>query len=734
MNLSMMKQRKLMGDLWGGFAAMLVALPSAIAFGVTIFAAIGPAHAGLGALAGILGTVALGVVAPAFGGTNRLITAPCAPAAAVLAAFAIHLVQQGTNPSIVILMLTVLGLLTGIIQILLGTVGIGKLIRYIPYPVVSGYLSGVGLIIIGSQIPKLLGLSGGTPWWQALLSTDQWQWQGILVGLVTAMAMLLAPRATKLLPAVILGLIAGIATYFGLALLDRTLLVIAGNSLIIGPLAGDASGVMEAVVGRWQDLGELKLGEIGHLLVPALTLAVLLSIDTLKSCVVLDAITRSRHDSDRELKAQGLGNIASACIGGMPGAGQMGATMVNYSSGGQTRASGIFEGLFALVAFLLLSPFIAWIPVASLAGILIVVGARMIDWHSLHLLKSPWTRFDFAVIAAVVATAIGFSLIAASGIGIALAMILFIREQLSSTVIRRKGYGGSRFSKQRRSRSEMKILEQEGDRTVILELQGSLFFGTKDQLYSALEPELSKCTYFILDMRRVQAVDVSAAHILAQIRDTVMERQAFLIFTGLPQSLPNGLNVADYFDQMEITTFTSQVKVFPDMDDALEWVEDQILGKDSLEQADETPLELHEMELFKERKEETLTDLETCLEQRAYKAGERIFAVGDEGDELFLIRRGSVRIVLPVEGTTGHHLVSYGRGGFFGGMSFLDHQPRATDAVAFTDVDLFVLKRSQFDTLNEEHKRLAVNLLEAIAGVLATRLRYSHMEMASLRN
>jgi SulP family sulfate permease len=280
----------------------------------------------------------------------------------------------------------------------------------------------------------------------------------------------------------------------------------------------------------------------------------------------------------------------------------------------------------------------------------------------------------------------------------------------------------------------MKILEQEGDRTVILELQGSLFFGTKDQLYSALEPELSKCTYFILDMRRVQAVDVSVAHILAQIRDTVMERQAFLIFTGLPQSLPNGLNVADYFDQMEITTFTSHVKVFPDVDDALEWVEDQILGKDSLAQADEIPLELHEMELFKERKEETLTDLEACLEQRAYKAGERIFAVGDEGDELFLIRRGSVRIVLPVEGTTGHHLVSYGRGGFFGGMSFLDRQPRATDAVAFTDVDLFVLKRSQFETLNEEHKRLAVNLLEAIAGVLATRLRYSHMEMVALRN
>lgn len=734
MNLSIVKDNKLIGDFWGGFAAMLVAFPSAIAFGVTIFAVIGPSHAGLGALAGILGTIALGLIASAFGGTNRLITAPCAPAAAVLAAFAIQLVQQGTNPTTIVLMLTVLGLLAGIIQIVLGTAGIGKLIRYIPYPVVSGYLSGVGLIIIGSQIPKLLGVPAGTPWWQAALALEQWQWEGILVGTVTIATTLLAPRVTRILPAVILGLIAGIGTYFGLSLLDQGLLVVTGNRLIIGPLAGDTSGLIQAVTGRWQDLGELTLAEVGHLLMPAVTLAVLLSIDTLKTCVVLDAITRSRHDSDRELKAQGLGNIVSACIGGMPGAGQMGATLVNHTSGGQTRVSGMFEGLFALIAFLILSPLITWIPVASLAGILIVVGIRMIDWHSLNLLASPWTRFDFVVIAVVVITALGFSLIAASGIGIALAMILFIREQLASTVIRGKGYGNSRFSKQRRSRAEMKTLEQKGDQTVIIELQGSLFFGTKDQLYSALEPELGKCKYFILDLRRVQAVDVSAAHVLIQIRDTVMEREGFLIFTSLPQELPNGRNIAQFFDQMEITTFTTQVQVFPEIDDALEWVEDQILGADSTNQAEETLLDLHEMDLFKDRKEETLTALEACLEQRDYKAGETIYRVGEEGDELFLIRRGSVRVVVPVSGTAGHHIASYGRGDFFGGMSFLDRQIRVTQAIAFTDVDLFVLKRGQFDTLSEEHKRLAVNLLEAIAEVLASRLRYSHMEMTALRS
>ena len=734
-DLSILRQQKITGDLWGGFAAMLVAFPSAIAFGVTIFSVIGPDYIGLGALAGILGTMSLGLVAATLGGTDRLITAPCAPAAAVLSAFAIEMVRNGVDGPSIVMMLTVLGLLTGVIQVILGSAGIGKLIRYIPYPVVSGYLSGVGLIIIGSQIPKLLGVTGDIAWWQALVEPRQWRWDGLIVGLVTASVMVLAPRFTRVVPASILGLIAGVATYFGFSLYERSLLEMAGNPLIIGPLAGDTAGITEAVVGRWRDLGQLTLGEIGGLLGPALTLAVLLSIDTLKTCVVLDTITRSRHDPNRELKAQGLGNIASACIGGMPGAGQMGATLVNYNSGGQTRVSGIVEGLFALLAFIALGPFIAWIPVASLAGILIVVGVRMIDLHSLRLLISPWTRFDFLVIAVVVATAVGFSLIAASGIGIALAMILFIREQLTSTIIRHKGYGNSTFSKQKRSRAEMRILEQSGRETVIVELQGSLFFGTRDQLYNALEADLGKCTYIILNMRQVQSVDVSAAHLLTQFRDTVIERDAYLLLTNLPEHLPNGRSIPTFFEQMEITTFTSHVEVFPDLDDALEWVEDRLLGKADMDPADETLLELAEMELFKERKEETITDLAACLEQRSYQAGEQIFKAGDAGEELFLIRRGTVRIEVSAEhGKLGHHLMSYGRGDFFGGMSFLDQQPRLTDALAATDTDLFVLSRRQFNTLTEGHKRLAVNLLEAIAGVLAARLRYSQMEITALRS
>jgi SulP family sulfate permease len=270
-------------------------------------------------------------------------------------------------------------------------------------------------------------------------------------------------------------------------------------------------------------------------MIPALTLAVLLSIDTLKTCVVLDALTRSRHDSNRELIGQGLGNLAAGAIGGVPGAGTMGATLVNISGGASTRLSGLIEGVLALLAFLLLANFISWVPVAGLAGILIVIGVRMIDRNSLTFLKSRSTILDFLVIVAVIGTALTVSLIAASGVGIVLAVVLFIREQIGGSIIRRKLLGNETFSKRVRTHAEMEILTAKGDRAAIVELQGSLFFGTADQLYRALEPDLKTRDFLILDLRRIQTVDVTAAHLLEQIKDMLAERHGFLIFSQIPR-------------------------------------------------------------------------------------------------------------------------------------------------------------------------------------------------------
>jgi SulP family sulfate permease len=724
--------KNISGDFWGGLAAMLVALPSAIAFGVTIYSPLGSAQAAQGAMAGILGAMALGLVAASLGGAPRLISAPCAPAAAVLAAFAIETLHAGVEVNTVMLMLSLLGLMAGLLQVAFGVLRLGRLIEYMPYPVVSGYLTGVGLIIIGSQVPKLLGAPKGLNVWHALAAPELWSGKSLLIGAVTALVMVGAPRFIKMVPAAILGLLAGVLAYFGLALAGAAPLTPEANALVIGPLGGGGASFTDALSGRWQAMSALDLDTLKLLIFPALTLAGLLSIDTLKTCLVLDALTRSRHNSNRELIGQGLGNISSSIIGGMPGAGTMGATLVNLSSGGSSRFSGVMEGALALVAFLVLGSLIAWVPVAALAAILIVIGVRMIDKNSLHFLKSRATVLDFAVIAAVVLTALTVSLIAASGIGILLAIMLFIREQIGGAVVRRKLLGNQHFSKRVRTHEEMEILIERGDSVAICELQGSLFFGTTNQLYTALEADLKTRRYLILDMRRVQTVDVTAAHMLEQIKDMLAERDGCLIFSQIPQKLPSGRDIRQYLDEVGLIQSDGAVKVFDEIDQAQEWVEDQIIAAAALELVAETALALADIELFKNRKAQTLAALEQHMEQRSFKAGEKIFARGDHGDEIFLIRRGAVRILLPINATQTHHLGTFGRGAFFGEMGFLDGEARSADAAAFSDVELYVLSRKVFDQFAEEHKKVALGLMEGIASVLASRLRYTNTELRAL--
>jgi SulP family sulfate permease len=726
------------GDVWGGLAAMLVALPSAIAFGVTVYSALGGTQAAQGAMAGILGAMALGLVAASLGGAPRLISAPCAPAVAILSAFAIERVAHGSDAASIVLMLTLVGLMAGGIQVMFGVLRLGHLIRYMPYPVVSGYLSGVGLIIIGSQIPKLLGTTGELKVWAALATPEQWNASSMVIGAVTAGVMIVAPHLIKVVPAAILGLSAGVLTYLGLGLADMVPLVTRENAMLVGPLiSGEGDGFITAMSARWQAASLMRPDALAPLLFPALTLAGLLSIDTLKTCVVLDAMTRSRHDSNRELIAQGCGNLCACALGGMPGAGTMGATLVNLSSGAVSRRSGMIEGIAALAAFALLGALIAWVPVAALAAILIVIGVRMIDRDSLHFLRSRATLLDFLVIAAVVTAALTVSLIAASAIGVLLAILLFIREQVSNRVVRRRLLGSETFSKRVRTNDEMASLVAHGDQVVVCELQGSLFFGTTQQLYSALESDLKTRRFIILNMRRVQTVDVTAAHMLEQVREMLAERDGRLILADIPAKSPSGLDIYAYLVEAGLLVPQAKghrVKVFGEVDTALEWTEDLIINEAALTPFVECPLDLHEIELFSSRKQETLAALEASMEKRTVNVGGKIFSRGDGGDELFLIRRGAVRILLPVSETQSHHLGTFGRGSFFGEMSFLDGAARSADAVAFSETELFVLSRKVYDRFAQEHGKTALALMEGIASTLASRLRYTTAELRALES
>jgi SulP family sulfate permease len=588
------------------------------------------------------------------------------------------------------------------------------------------------VIIAVAQIPKLLGVPKGTHFWEGLVSPQQWRLPDVVVGAVTMAAMFLAPKLTKRVPGAIIGLGSGVAAYVLLAIARPGLLQLANNPHVIGPIHATGS-FLGAVTARVGSLGQLDAASIALVIGPAATLSALLSIDTLKTGVVLDALTRRRHNSNRELIAQGTANAVSFLAGGIPGAGTMGASLVNVTSGSRTMWSSVIEGVLALVTFLALSPLVAWVPTGALAGILLVVAFRMFDFRMFKLLVTPGTRLDFVVIATVIIVAESVGLIEASLVGVCLAIVLFIRDQIKGSVILRKRDLTAARSNRRRSEAELKILSEHGDQAVIVELQGNLFFGTTDQLFSELDYDLTHRRFILLDFRRVQSMDYTAGHLFHQMHERLHDCGGDLLFCGMPSSLPSRQDIQNYMRQLGLVGGGEGIEIFETRDSAIEWMERRILvdaGWVAVESR--PPLELEETSLFRDIDRALLGELGGAVRPVAVRKGETLFAAGDAGDEMFLIRKGRIHILLPLEAGQHHHLATFGRGDFFGEMAFLDHQTRSADAEAATDCELFALSRDAFEAVIARHPAVAAQFFNRLSLAMGQRLRITGAELRAL--
>lgn len=711
---------------------MLVAFPSAIAFGALVYAPLGADYAGMGALTGIVGAIALGVVAPLVGRNPGFITAPCAPAAAVLSGLALDLAQrQQLEPGRVMGLLALTALLSSGLQLVYGAVRAGRLIKYIPHQVVSGYLSGVGLIIALGQLPKLLGAPTGTGVLEALSAPAMWRWPSIVVGVVTIVVTLVAPRVVKRVPAAILGLTAGILAYLSLGLVVPALLQMDGNTLVLGPVRASGS-LLDASVARGRGLLSVSWADVALVAAPAGTLSVLLSIDTLKTGVVLDALTRRRHDSNRELLAQGAANAASFALGGMAGAGTMGPSLVNVTSGGKTIASGVLAGLFALLAYAALGGAMAWVPVGALAGILLVVAYRMFDWKMFRLLRHRSTWLDFLVIVAVVVVAEGVGLIQASVVGISLSILFVIRAQIRSSVIRGKRDLRTVRSKRRRGEAANHLLDEAGQDAVLVELRDDLFFGTTDQLLNELEQDLDKRRYILLDLRRVDSVDYTAAGFFEQMRTRLHERGGALLMCGMPSTKASRQDIESYLEELGVG-HAQGIVVFETRDAGLEWMEERLLEAAGHRPTEvDLALDLEHLTFFAGFDDTQLAGLRAVITESTHAAGATVLAHGEAGDSLVFVRSGRVRILLPLEGGKVHHLATLCSDEVLGEVTFLDGGVRSADAVAATDVQLYALPRAAFDRLAAGDPGVAALVYERIARLVAERLRHADLELRSL--
>ncbi len=730
------KEPSLSGDIWGGLASMLVALPSSIAFGILVYSSLGQEYSGRGAMAGLLGAAMMGLITPFIGRNPGLISAPCAPAAAVLTALIAELLagKEGAalDANAILPILAWTTLLSSLFQVLYGVLGGGKLIKFIPYQVVAGYLSSVGIIIALGQIPKLFGFPKGTPLFSGLTSPELWKWPGIVVGLVTIVCTVLAPKVTKRIPAAICGLFGGVATYFLLGLFVPSLLQLENNPLIIGTIKANGP-ILEQINAQLSSLFHVEWATLKLVLVPALTLSVLLSIDTLKTCVGLDALTRSRHQPNRELIGQGIGNLTSFLVGGMPGAGTMGPTLVNVTSGGRTPRAGVIEGVFVLLALLLLGRLIAWVPIGALAGILLVIAWRMFDRHMFKLLLHPLGRVDFAVIASVIVVALSVDLIAASGVGIALAILLFMRDQIHSGVIFRKSELGQIASKTHRPEEERHVLVEKGKEGLVCMLQGNLFFGTTDQLYSQLDHDLQNKRFLLMDLRRVRSIDYTAVHLFEQIHTRLKERAGNLMFCGMPSGAFVQVQFEKYMEELGLLKEGNGVLIWDTMDEGLEWMEQQTLLSNGIDHhAEHAPFHLSEISYFRQFDEPTLTALEACMSQATFAAGQKIFSHGDTGDEVFFVRKGSVRVLMPLEAGKHHHLITIPKGGVFGEMAFLNLNIRNVDAIAKEAVHLYGLSRSKFNDHSRSNAAVGAQVFARIALAIAQKLKDVNTELRML--
>jgi SulP family sulfate permease len=484
------------GDLFGGLTTGIVALPLALAFGVS---------SGLegGAAAGLYGAIILGFFAAIFGGTKPQVSGPTGPMTVVAGGF----VASSEHPEY-LFSAVVLG---GVIQILFGVFKLGHYIRYVPRPVISGFLTGIGIIIFLLQMQPLMGSESvpgplqavaGLP--AALANLNP---ASLGLGLLTVAIIYLLPRVSKAVPAALMALL--VAT-----VISETM------SLQVNKI-GDIS------VG----LPSLRFilptpGALPSILVLALTLAILGSLDTLLGSVVVDRITSTRHDSDKELVGQGIGNTMSGLFGGLPGAGATMRTLLNIRVGGRTGLSGVIHSCLLTGILLGLSKYAALIPLPVLAGILVTVGLGIIDYEALRMLpRSP--RSDQVVLVLVLALTVFLDLITAVQMGFLLATLLFL-QKLSDRELPVAGDLSSSVLEEPPAARELASAVQ------IIPVDGPVFFGTCEAFADAFEGQAPQLKALILRMTRVPVIDLSGAFALQEFVQRMNAHGVVVMFSGLP--------------------------------------------------------------------------------------------------------------------------------------------------------------------------------------------------------
>jgi len=480
------------GDIFGGITAAVIALPMALAFGVA---------SGAGAEAGLYGAILVGLFAALFGGSPTLISEPTGPMTVVFTAVIAKL--MASDPVNGVAMAFTVVVMAGLFQILFGIMRLGKYVTVMPYTVVSGFMSGIGIILIILQIGPLLGQASPTGGVIATLNNLPELLAGVRVqetvlALLTVAILFFVPaRMKRYLPPQLLALV--VVTLASIAVLGSA------DVRRIGTISTALPELRMPVfsVEQWQIM-----------LLDAVVLGMLGCIDALLTSVVADSLTRTQHNSNKELIGQGIGNVMSGLFGGLPGAGATMGTVVNIQAGGRTALSGVVRAGILVVVVLWAAKLTAVIPLAVLAGIALKVGIDIIDWGFLkraHRLSGKGAIITYGVITLTVFV----DLIAAVGIGLFVANVMTVTRLSELQADDVKAVTNPRETDLALTPDERKILSFAAGSVLLLHLRGAMIFGTS-RVISRRNSEVEGIRTLIVDVTDVVYLGVSAALVIEE--------------------------------------------------------------------------------------------------------------------------------------------------------------------------------------------------------------------------
>lgn len=718
-------------ELFGGLVGALFVMPAVLGCGIVVFQPLGAGFQSLGIQAAFGATIVAALLRGLIGGRGLQINAPRATQAALLGGLLIQAGQAATAggysvPPAPMIAITFLALaVAGLSQMLLGVLRLGDVLKFIPQPVIAGFVNGFALVILFQQLPYLLGLPDGAGLLAFLKGNVAITPGALALGALAAVGVWRLGERRSVVPGPLIGLVGGTLVY-------QLLTHLSDGAL---PLGATVTAPPPGLPLSWAppSVGDL----VGHpvfaamapsILITGLTLGMVSSIQSLLSAAAADALLRSRHDSSRELLTQGGANLLSAFVGGTVTGGSPLYTRVAIHNGARTERANLFVGLALLAAALGLAPLLELAPVSVMAGMVIVTVLRPDDWTMqlvtlLRRRQVPQARAELVqnlaivvIVAALVATT---DVLVALTVGMGASVIVYLRRAAVSVV--RRAYRGDRVHSQTgRSDADMERLERHGGVIAVMELHGPVFFGSAENLASQAEELAEGSETLILDLSRVNDVESTGVLVLRRLDERLARAGITLLLAGMWKG--RGLRVL--LRDMGYSMPEEEGRVHGDLETALAAAEDQLLKRlaGGNEEECELPLSEHPSLLGLTRAQFDLLSLTT--RRLTFAPGERILTEGSTDDSQFFLVKGRVRVERRQPGE--EHSVRIGSirsGAIFGEMALLTGEPRSADVVADSEVVCHELTAEDIGMLDNLDPAISFILLRNVAIEVTLKVR-----------